>query len=95
MSCVAANGFQLSIPVIVGFAILFIAERIAINRHYSACRSYAGPLLLADSWYRYFDGGGVGLHLVTLATWPVIPSKQPVSQVCKCAEKAFAVSLPR
>jgi hypothetical protein len=45
MSCVAANWFQLSSPVIVGFAILFIAERTAINRSHSGWLSDAGPLL--------------------------------------------------
>ena len=45
MSCVAANWFQLSIPVIVGFTILFIADRTAINRNRSNYLSEAGTVL--------------------------------------------------
>ncbi len=45
MSCVAANWFELSIPVIVGFAILFIADSTTIIWNRSDYLSDAGPLL--------------------------------------------------
>jgi hypothetical protein len=45
MNCVAANWFQLSIRVIVGLDILFVADRTTIIRNRSDYLRDAGPLL--------------------------------------------------